>query len=31
MWNAFWSKDIANPLKIMEQITYLLFVRPSVR
>ncbi|EFL01543.1 type I restriction enzyme [Streptomyces sp. SPB78] len=27
VWNAFWSGGIANPLEVMEQITYLLFVK----
>ena len=27
IWDAFWSGGIANPLEVMEQITYLLFVR----
>ena len=27
IWNAFWSGGIANPLEIIEQITYLLFLR----
>ncbi|SEB48690.1 type I restriction enzyme M protein [Nocardioides exalbidus] len=27
IWNAFWSGGIANPLEVIEQITYLLFVR----
>jgi type I restriction enzyme M protein len=27
IWDAFWSGGIANPLEIMEQITYLLFIR----
>ncbi|MDP2274582.1 MAG: class I SAM-dependent DNA methyltransferase [Archangium sp.] len=27
IWNAFWSGGIANPLEVMEQITYLLFLR----
>ncbi|SPB14453.1 type I restriction system adenine methylase [Caballeronia novacaledonica] len=27
IWNAFWSGGISNPLEIMEQITYLLFLR----
>jgi hypothetical protein len=26
IWDAFWSGGIANPLEVMEQITYLLFV-----
>ncbi|KQT55025.1 hypothetical protein ASG52_25200 [Methylobacterium sp. Leaf456] len=25
VWNAFWSGGIANPLEVIEQITYLLF------
>jgi type I restriction enzyme M protein len=27
VWDAFWSGGIANPLEVMEQITYLLFIR----
>ncbi|TAY04414.1 SAM-dependent DNA methyltransferase [Rhizobium leguminosarum] len=27
VWNAFWAGGIANPLEVIEQITYLLFVR----
>src|ERR1700726_3666378 len=27
IWNAFWSGGIANPLQVIEQITYLLFLR----
>lgn len=27
LWDAFWSGGIANPLEVMEQITYLLFLR----
>ena len=27
IWNSFWSGGIANPLEVMEQITYLLFLR----
>ncbi|MDQ3061072.1 MAG: type I restriction-modification system subunit M [Pseudomonadota bacterium] len=27
IWNAFWSGGIANPIEVMEQITYLLFLR----
>lgn len=27
IWDAFWSSGIANPLEVMEQITYLLFIR----
>ena len=27
IWDAFWSGGISNPLEVMEQITYLLFVR----
>ncbi len=27
IWNAFWAGGIANPLEVMEQITYLLFLR----
>ena len=27
IWEAFWAGGIANPLEVMEQITYLLFLR----
>ena len=27
IWNSFWTGGIANPLEVMEQITYLLFLR----
>lgn len=27
IWNAFWSGGISNPMEVMEQITYLLFIR----
>ena len=27
IWNAFWTGGIANPLEVIEQITYLLFIR----
>ncbi|WUD72201.1 N-6 DNA methylase [Streptomyces sp. NBC_00510] len=27
VWNAFWSAGISNPLEVVEQITFLLFVR----
>jgi type I restriction enzyme M protein len=27
IWDAFWSGDIANPLEVLEQLTYLLFIR----
>src|SRR5271169_4152735 len=27
LWNAFWSGGISNPLEVIEQITYLLFLR----
>jgi type I restriction enzyme M protein len=27
IWNAFWSGGIANPLEVIEQVTYLLFIR----
>ena len=27
IWDSFWSGGISNPLEVMEQITYLLFVR----
>ena len=27
VWDAFWSGGIANPLEVIEQITYLLFLR----
>src|ERR1043166_334969 len=27
LWDAFWAGGIANPLEVMEQITYLLFIK----
>ena len=27
IWDAFWSGGISNPLDVIEQITYLLFLR----
>ena len=27
IWNAFWAGSIANPLEVIEQITYVLFVQ----
>ena len=27
IWNAFWSGGISNPLEVIEQITYLPFLR----
>ncbi len=27
IWNSFWTGGIANPLEVIEQITYLLFIR----
>jgi hypothetical protein len=27
VWNAFWTGGISNPLKVIEQITYLLFLK----
>jgi type I restriction enzyme M protein len=27
VWNAFWAGGIANPIEVIEQITYLLFIR----
>ena len=27
IWNAFWSGGIANPIEVIEQITYLLFLQ----
>src|SRR5256885_10101556 len=27
VWNAFWSGGISNPLEVIEQITYLLFLK----
>src|SRR5947209_14127144 len=27
VWNSFWSGGISNPLEVIEQITYLLFLR----
>lgn len=27
VWDAFWSGGISNPLEVIEQITYLIFIR----
>lgn len=27
VWNAFWSGGISNPMEVLEQVTYLLFIR----
>ena len=27
IWNAFWAGGIANPVEVIEQITYLLFLK----
>jgi len=27
IWNFFWTGGISNPLEVIEQITYLLFLR----
>ncbi|WP_242088767.1 type I restriction-modification system subunit M N-terminal domain-containing protein, partial [Microbacterium lacticum] len=27
VWDAFWSGGIANPVEVIEQITYLLFIK----
>nr|WP_241255842.1 type I restriction-modification system subunit M N-terminal domain-containing protein [Candidatus Protofrankia californiensis] len=27
VWDAFWSGGISNPLEVIEQITYLMFIR----
>ena len=27
VWDAFWSGGIANPVEVIEQITYLLFLK----
>ena len=27
VWNAFWTGGIANPVEVIEQITYLLFIK----
>src|SRR6188508_3312745 len=27
IWNAFWTGGISNPLEVIEQITYLLFIK----
>lgn len=27
VWDSFWSGGIANPLEVIEQITYLLFIK----
>jgi type I restriction enzyme M protein len=27
LWDSFWSGGISNPLEVIEQITYLMFIR----
>ena len=27
LWNAFWTGGISNPLEVIEQITYLMFIK----
>jgi type I restriction enzyme M protein len=27
LWDAFWAGGIANPIEVIEQITYLLFIK----
>ena len=27
LWDAFWSGGISNPLEVIEQITYLMFIK----
>lgn len=27
IWDAFWAGGISNPMEVLEQITYLLFIR----
>jgi type I restriction enzyme M protein len=27
IWDAFWTGGVSNPLEVMEQITYLLFIK----
>lgn len=27
IWNVFWSGGVSNPLPVIEQITYLLFIK----
>ena len=27
LWDAFWAGGISNPLEVIEQITYLMFIR----
>ena len=27
VWDAFWSGGIANPIEVIEQITFLLFIK----
>ena len=28
IWDAFWSGGISNPMEAIEQMTYLLFIKP---
>ena len=30
LWDSFWSGGISNPLEVLEQITYLLFLKRLV-
>ena len=27
IWNAFWSGGVSNPLSVIEQLTFLLFIK----
>ena len=31
IWDSFWSGGISNPLEVIEQLTYLLFIRQASR
>ncbi|MEX2569505.1 MAG: type I restriction-modification system subunit M N-terminal domain-containing protein [Cyclobacteriaceae bacterium] len=30
IWNSFWTGGVANPLTVIEQLTYLIFIRRQV-
>ncbi|MDF2456217.1 MAG: methylase [Cytophagaceae bacterium] len=30
VWEAFWTGGVSNPLTVIEQITYLIFIRQEI-
>jgi hypothetical protein len=28
IWNAFWSGGVSNPISVIEQLTFLMFIKP---